>query len=192
MAKHNRGRFMFTHRLLLAFALLVASTLAQAERIKDIASVAGVRSNALVGYGLVVGLDGPGDQTNQSPFTTRSFNNMLKQFGITVPEGTRMQMRNVAAVMIQAELPPFAKPGQTIDVTVSSVSNATSLRGGSLLMSPLKGPDGQVYALAQGNLIVGGFGAEGRDGSRVTVNVPSRSEEHTSELQSRGHLVCRL
>mgnify|MGYP001312240049 CR=1 FL=1 len=164
---------MFTHRLLLAFALLAASTLAQAERIKDIASVAGVRSNALVGYGLVVGLDGTGDQTNQSPFTTQSFNNMLKQFGITVPEGTRMQMRNVAAVMIQAELPPFAKPGQTIDVTVSSVSNATSLRGGSLLMSPLKGPDGQVYALAQGNLIVGGFGAEGRDGSRVTVNVPS-------------------
>src|SRR5690554_5895195 len=173
MAKHNRGRFMFTHRLLLAFALLAASTLAQAERIKDIASVAGVRSNALVGYGLVVGLDGTGDQTNQSPFTTQSFNNMLKQFGITVPEGTRMQMRNVAAVMIQAELPPFAKPGQTIDITVSSVSNATSLRGGSLLMSTLKGPDGQIYALAQGNLIVGGFGAEGRDGSRVTVNVPS-------------------
>src|SRR5690625_2131588 len=192
MAKHNRGRFMFTHRLLLAVALLAASTLDQAERIKDIASVAGVRTNALVGYGLVVGLDGTGDQTNQSPFTTQSFNNMHKQFGITVPEGTRMQMRNVAAVMIQAELPPFAKPGQTIDVTVSSVSNATSLRGGSLLMSPLKGPDGQVYALAQGNLIVGGFGAEGRDGSRVTVNVPSRSEEHTSELQSRGHLVCRL
>lgn len=164
---------MFTHRLILAFALLAASALAQAERIKDIASVAGVRSNALVGYGLVVGLDGTGDQTNQSPFTTQSFNNMLKQFGITVPEGTRMQMRNVAAVMIQAELPPFAKPGQTIDITVSSVSNATSLRGGSLLMSPLKGPDGQIYALAQGNLIVGGFGAEGRDGSRVTVNVPS-------------------
>ena len=164
---------MFTHRLILTFALLAASALAQAERIKDIASVAGVRSNALVGYGLVVGLDGTGDQTNQSPFTTQSFNNMLKQFGITVPEGTRMQMRNVAAVMIQAELPPFAKPGQTIDITVSSVSNATSLRGGSLLMSPLKGPDGQIYALAQGNLIVGGFGAEGRDGSRVTVNVPS-------------------
>src|SRR5690625_5780384 len=134
MAKHNRGRFMFTHRLLLAFALLAASTLAQAERIKDSTTVACVRLNALVGYGLVVGLDGTGDQTNQSPFTTQSFNNMLKQFGITVPEGTRMQMRNVAAVMIQAELPPFAKPGQTIDVTVSSVSNATSLRGGSLLM----------------------------------------------------------
>ncbi|WP_286807108.1 MULTISPECIES: flagellar basal body P-ring protein FlgI [unclassified Marinimicrobium] len=161
------------HRILIAALLAVASTLAQAERIKDIATVAGVRSNQLVGYGLVVGLDGTGDQTNQSPFTIQSFNNMLQQFGITVPPGTRVQTKNVAAVMIQAELPAFAKPGQTIDVTVSSISNATSLRGGSLLMTSLKGPDGQVYALAQGNLVVGGFGAEGRDGSRITVNVPS-------------------
>ncbi len=161
------------HRILIAALLVVASGLAQAERIKDIATVAGVRSNQLVGYGLVVGLDGTGDQTNQSPFTIQSFNNMLQQFGITVPPGTRVQTKNVAAVMIQAELPPFAKPGQTIDVTVSSISNATSLRGGSLLMTSLKGPDGQVYALAQGNLVVGGFGAEGRDGSRITVNVPS-------------------
>jgi len=160
-------------RIVLASLLLVSSTIAQAERIKDIATVAGVRSNMLVGYGLVVGLDGTGDQTNQSPFTIQSFNNMLQQFGITVPEGTRVQTRNVAAVMIQAELPPFAKPGQTLDVTVSSISNATSLRGGSLLMTTLKGPDGRDYALAQGNLIVGGFGAEGRDGSRITVNVPS-------------------
>ncbi len=161
------------HRILIAALLMAASGLAQAERIKDIATVAGVRSNQLVGYGLVVGLDGTGDQTNQSPFTIQSFNNMLQQFGITVPSGTRVQTKNVAAVMIQAELPPFAKPGQTIDVTVSSISNATSLRGGSLLMTSLKGPDGQVYALAQGNLVVGGFGAEGRDGSRITVNVPS-------------------
>lgn len=161
------------HRILIAALLMAASGLAQAERIKDIATVAGVRSNQLVGYGLVVGLDGTGDQTNQSPFTIQSFNNMLQQFGITVPPGTRVQTKNVAAVMIQAELPPFAKPGQTIDVTVSSISNATSLRGGSLLMTSLKGPDGQVYALAQGNLVVGGFGAEGRDGSRITVNVPS-------------------
>ena len=160
-------------RLLLALLLLVTTSLAQAERIKDIATVAGVRSNKLIGYGLVVGLDGTGDQTNQSPFTIQSFNNMLKEFGITVPPGTRVQTKNVAAVMIQAELPPFAKPGQTLDITVSSISNATSLRGGSLLMAPLKGPDGQVYALAQGNLVVGGFGAEGRDGSRITVNVPS-------------------
>ncbi len=153
--------------------LLLASTVAQAERIKDIASVAGVRANQLVGYGLVVGLDGTGDQTTQSPFTVQSFNSMLKQFGITVPEGARMQMKNVAAVMIQAELPAFAKPGQTIDVTVSSISNAKSLRGGSLLVTPLKGLDGKVYAVAQGNLVVGGLSATGNDGSKITVNIPS-------------------
>ncbi|MGN0921691.1 MAG: flagellar basal body P-ring protein FlgI [Cellvibrio sp.] len=155
----------------LAFFLFAQPVLA--ERIKDMASVAGVRSNQLVGYGLVVGLDGTGDQTTQSPFTTQSFNSMLKQFGITVPEGARMQMKNVAAVMVQAELPAFAKPGQPIDVTVSSISNAKSLRGGSLLVTPLKGLDGKVYAVAQGNLIVGGLSATGSDGSKVTVNIPS-------------------
>ena len=147
--------------------------IASAARLKDIAAVEGVRSNQLIGYGLVVGLDGSGDQTNQAPFTTQSFAAMLKQFGITIPEGMRFQLKNVAAVAIHAEIPGFAKPGQTIDITVSSLANAKSLRGGSLLMTPLRGVDGQVYALAQGNLIVGGFGAEGRDGSRVTVNVPS-------------------
>jgi len=147
--------------------------IANAERIKDIASVAGVRANQLVGYGLVVGLDGTGDQTTQSAFTTQSFNSMLKQFGIAVPDGARMQMKNVAAVMLQAELPPFAKPGQTLDVTVSSISNAKSLRGGSLLVAPLKGLDGKVYAVAQGNLVVGGFGAQGADGSSIKVNIPS-------------------
>jgi flagellar P-ring protein precursor FlgI len=153
--------------------MVLCSASSYAERIKDIASVAGVRANQLVGYGLVVGLDGTGDQTTQSPFTTQSFNSMLKQFGITVPEGARMQMKNVAAVMIQAELPAFAKPGQTIDVTVSSISNAKSLRGGSLLMTPLKGLDGKVYAIAQGNLVVGGLSASGNDGSKITVNIPS-------------------
>ncbi|MBX2858526.1 MAG: flagellar basal body P-ring protein FlgI [Cellvibrionaceae bacterium] len=143
-----------------------------AERIKDIVSIQGVRSNQLVGYGLVVGLDGSGDQTNQAPFTAQSFEAMLRQFGVTVPQGTRFQLKNVAAVAVHAELPAFAKPGQTIDVTVSSVANAKSLRGGALLLTPLRGLDGKVYAVAQGNLIVGGFGAEGRDGSRVTVNVP--------------------
>jgi flagellar P-ring protein precursor FlgI len=160
-------------RILIILAGFVIALGAQAERIKDIASVAGVRSNQLIGYGLVVGLDGTGDQTTQSPFTTQSFNSMLKQFGITIPEGARMQMKNVAAVMIQAELPAFAKPGQTLDITVSSISNAKSLRGGSLLMAPLKGLDGQVYAVAQGNLVVGGFGAAGADGSSIKVNVPS-------------------
>ncbi|WP_198411393.1 flagellar basal body P-ring protein FlgI [Marinimicrobium alkaliphilum] len=163
---------MFT-RLVLALTLLLGASLAQAERLKDIASVAGVRSNQLIGYGLVVGLDGTGDQTTQSPFTTQSFNNMLKQFGITMPEGTRMQMRNVAAVMVTAELPAFARPGQAIDVTVNSISNARSLRGGSLLVTELRGLDGNTYAVAQGSLVVGGFGAQGADGSRVTVNVPS-------------------
>jgi flagellar P-ring protein precursor FlgI len=146
---------------------------AYADRVKDLASVAGVRENQLVGYGLVVGLDGTGDQTSQAPFTVQGIINMLTQFGVTVPPGTRLQLKNVAAVTIHAELPPFAKPGQKIDVTVASIGNAKSLRGGSLLMAPLRGADGNVYAIAQGNLVVGGFGASGADGSSVTVNIPS-------------------
>lgn len=144
-----------------------------ADRIKDIAAVEGVRVNQLVGYGLVVGLDGTGDQTSSAPFTSQSFEAMLKQFGISLPEGSKLSVKNVAAVALHAELPAFAKPGQTIDVTVSSIANSKSLRGGSLLLSPLKGIDGQVYAIAQGSLIVGGFGANGQDGSSVTVNIPS-------------------
>jgi len=143
-----------------------------AERIKDLVTVAGVRSNQLIGYGLVVGLDGTGDQTSQTPFTIQSLKSMLAQFGITIPPNVSPQLKNVAAVTVQAELPPFTKPGQKIDVTVSSIGNAKSLRGGSLLMTPLKGIDGSVYAIAQGNLIVSGFGAAA-DGSRVTVNIPS-------------------
>ncbi len=155
---------------LLAVALPLA---AQAERIKDIATVAGVRGNQLVGYGLVVGLNGTGDQTSQTPFTIQAIKNMLAQLGVLVPDNVNPQLRNVAAVTVEATLPPFAKPGQTIDITVSSIGNAQSLRGGSLLMTPLRGADGQIYALAQGNLIVGGFGIQGDDGSRVSVNVPS-------------------
>lgn len=139
-------------------------------RIKDVASVAGVRSNQLVGYGLVVGLDGTGDNTNSSRFTAQSIGNMLRQLGVALPEDTRIRPENVAAVLVTATLPPFAKQGQRIDVTVSSIGNAESLRGGALLMTPLKGADGQIYALAQGNLIVGGFGARGADGSKITVN----------------------
>ncbi|HHM05977.1 MAG TPA: flagellar basal body P-ring protein FlgI [Gammaproteobacteria bacterium] len=148
-------------------------TPAQAERIKDLATIAGVRSNPLVGYGLVVGLDGSGDQTTQAPFTVQSFKNMLARFGIVLPSGVKPQLKNVAAVSVQAELPAFAKPGQTIDITVASLANAKSLRGGTLLMTPLKGADGRVYAVAQGNLVVGGFGGQGSDGSKITVNVPS-------------------
>ena len=156
------------------FALLLAMPFAQAERLKDIANIQGVRTNQLIGYGLVVGLPGTGDQTTQTPFTIQTFNNMLAQFGIKVPAGTSSaQLKNVAAVSIHADLPAFAKPGQTIDITVASIGNSKSLRGGSLLLSPLKGIDGQIYAIAQGNLVVGGFDAEGRDGSKITVNVPS-------------------
>ena len=159
--------------LVLALGLL-ASLTAQAERLKDISSIQGVRSNQLIGYGLVVGLNGTGDQTTQTPFTLQTFNNMLTQFGIKVPANIgSVQLKNVAAVSIHADLPPFAKPGQTIDITVSSIGNAKSLRGGSLLLTPLKGIDGNIYAIAQGNLVVGGFDASGNDGSRVTVNVPS-------------------
>lgn len=143
---------------------------AHAERIKDISSIAGVRSNQLIGYGLVVGLDGSGDK---APFTTQTFRNMMAEFGITIPNGVDPKLKNVAAVSITAEMPAFAKPGQRLDITVSSLGNAKSLRGGSLLFAPLKGADGQVYAIAQGNLVVGGFGVQGNDGSKITVNVPS-------------------
>lgn len=159
--------------LVLAALCLCGTLPAHAERVKDIASVAGVRPNQLVGYGLVVGLDGTGDQTSQAPFTIQSIKNMLAKFGVTIPSNVNPQLKNVAAVTVHAELPPFAKPGQTIDVTVSSIGNASSLRGGSLLMTPLRGIDGEVYAIAQGSLVVSGFGAGGRDGSRISVNVPS-------------------
>lgn len=166
--KRTAGRIFST----LVFGILVAIN-CDAARIKDVATIAGVRSNQLLGYGLVVGLNGSGDQTTQAPFTVQSLKNMLNHLGIVIPSNVNPQLKNVAAVIVQADLPAFSKPGQTIDVTVSSIGNAKSLRGGSLLMTPLKGADGNVYALAQGNLIVGGFGVEGSDGSKVTVNIPS-------------------
>ncbi|ADE10812.1 flagellar basal body P-ring protein FlgI [Sideroxydans lithotrophicus] len=154
----------------LAFALLMLVSLsAAAERIKDLATVLGVRENQLIGYGLVVGLDGSGDQTTQTPFTVQSIVTMLSQMGITLPPGTSLQLKNVAAVTVTASLPPFSRPGQTIDVTVSSIGNAKSLRGGTLLMTPLKGADGQVYAMAQGNMLVSGAGAAA-GGSKTVVN----------------------
>ncbi|MBI1173843.1 MAG: flagellar basal body P-ring protein FlgI [Sideroxydans sp.] len=155
--------------LLLAMLMAGAAATAHAERIKDLASIQGVRDNQLIGYGLVVGLDGSGDQTTQTPFTVQSVISMLTQMGINLPAATSLQLKNVAAVMVTATLPPFSHPGQTIDVTASSIGNAKSLNGGTLLMTPLKGADGQVYAMAQGNLLVGGVGASA-GGSQVQVN----------------------
>lgn len=160
--------------VVLALALVVgAAAQVQAARIKDLADIAGVRSNQLLGYGLVVGLDGSGDKDNAAPYTMQSLRSMLTQLGIVVPPGVKLKPKNVAAVSIHAELPPFAKNGQRIDVTISSIGDAKNLRGGSLLMTPLKGADGQVYAVAQGNLVVGGLSAGGIDGSSVTVNIPT-------------------
>lgn len=157
-------------RFLACAALCGAVALAaQAERIKDVAGVAGVRNNQLVGYGLVVGLDGTGDQTTQTPFTVQSMQSMLGQLGINLPPGQSLQLKNVAAVMITAVLPPFAQPGQQIDLTVSSIGNAKSIKGGTLLLAPLKGADGQIYAMAQGNVVVAGAGASA-GGSKAQVN----------------------
>ena len=149
--------------------LSFASPVAHAERLKDLATIQGVRTNQLVGYGLVVGLDGTGDQTTQTPFTVQSIISMLQSMGVSLPQGTNLQLKNVAAVMVTTALPAFAQPGQTLDITVSSMGNAKSLRGGTLVMTPLKGADGQVYAMAQGNLVVGGVGASA-NGSQTQIN----------------------
>lgn len=169
MLKGAELRFVFIVGLL--FLVGMYSGLVRAERIKDIAQVQGVRDNQLIGYGLVVGLDGTGD--GNMPYTEQSMRSMLSRMGVNIPQKVNMQSKNVAAVMLSADLPAFAKPGQTLDVTVSSIGDAKSLRGGTLLMSSLKGADGKLYAIAQGNLIVSGFGASGSDGSKITVNIPS-------------------
>jgi flagellar P-ring protein precursor FlgI len=155
--------------LVVALTGLLLCWPAHAARIKEVATVQGVRPNQLTGYGLVVGLDGTGDQSSQAPFTAQSIIAMLQQMGVSLPSGTQMQLRNVAAVAVTAELPPFAQPGQRIDIAVSSIANAKSLRGGTLIATPLKGADGQIYALAQGNLVVGGAGAAAA-GSSVQIN----------------------
>jgi flagellar P-ring protein precursor FlgI len=196
------GRCVAFSALAFLFAVSAGlSTPARAERLKDIATVNGVRTNQLVGYGLVVGLDGTGDQTSQAPFTIQSITNMLAKFGITIPANANPQLKNVAAVTVTADLPPFTKPGQTIDVTVASIGNASSLRGGNLLMTPLRGVDGQVYAFAQGSLLVSGFGISGKDGSKISLNVPSSGRipnganverEVPMKFASDAHLVLNL
>ena len=155
----------------LMLGLMLVSLHVQAARLKDIATIQGVRSNQLIGYGLIVGLDGTGDQTTQTPFTLQTTLSMLQVMGVVLPPGTfsTIQLKNVAAVMVTATLPPYAQPGQSLDVTVSSVANSKSLRGGTLLMTPLKGADGQIYAMAQGNLVVAGAGAAA-NGTEVQVN----------------------
>lgn len=156
---------------LLAVLLLAAAAPAHAERVKDIARFAGVRANALTGYGIVVGLTGSGDQNLE--FTIQSLKSATARLGVQLPPGVNPQLRNAAAVMVTAELPPFAKPGQRLDVTVAALGQAKSLRGGTLLLTSLQGADGEIHALAQGSLAVGGFGAEGRDGSRIVVGTPA-------------------
>jgi flagellar P-ring protein precursor FlgI len=164
---------LLTAIVLVISSALIAPSSAHAERVKDIAMVDGARSNQLVGFGLVVGLDGTGDQVTQTPFTIQAARSMLQQFGVNLPPGVNPQTKNMASVIVTAELPAFAKPGQKLDVTVSSLGNAGSLRGGELLLTSLKGGNGQVYAVAQGSLVVSGFGAEGADGSRIQVNSKS-------------------
>jgi flagellar P-ring protein precursor FlgI len=185
-------------KLFIFLVLITAQSNVWAERIKDITSIKGVRTNQLVGYGLVVGLDGSGDNT---AFTVQSLKSMLGQYGITLPANVNPQVKNIAAVAIHADLPAFAKIGQTIDITVSSLGSAKSLRGGSLLMSPLKGVDGNIYAMAQGNLIVGGLGVEGADGSSLSINIPSVGRipngasierEVANPFASGDHIVLHL
>lgn len=183
--RHPRPRFLGVRKLvwraerllrplaliLSGLALLLLAQPARADRLKDIARWQGVRANALTGYGLVVGLSGTGDQNLQ--FTIQSLKSATARLGVQLPPGVNPQLKNAAAVIITAELPAFARPGQRLDVTVSALGQARSLRGGTLLLAPLQGADGEVYALAQGNLAVGGFGAEGKDGSRIVVGTPS-------------------
>ena len=170
---HANGLLRKVAAAALATAWLLLPVEAAADRIKDLASVGGVRSNQLVGYGLVVGLDGTGDKTGQIQFTVQSLKSMLNRLGVQLPPNINPQLKNVAAVALSATMPAFGKPGQTIDVTASTIGNANSIRGGTLLLSPLRGADGHVYAMAQGNLIVGGFGAATNDGNSISVNVPT-------------------
>ena len=168
-ARGGRATVVLLLMALCGVAGLLGAVPAQAERLKEVASIQGVRTNQLIGYGLMVGLDGTGDQTTQAPFTAQSMKSMLQQLGVQLPPGVTPQLKNSAAVVVTAQLPAFAQPGQLIDVTVSSVGNAKSLRGGTLLLTPLRGVDGEIYAVAQGNVVVGGAGASA-GGSKVQIN----------------------
>ena len=156
----------------LALCLAAALPAQAAQALRNLVAIEGVRDNPLVGYGLVVGLNGSGDST-QVKFSSQSVINMLKQFGVKVPDGQDAKAKNVATVMVSAVFPPGYRKGQNIDVVVSSMGDAKSLRGGALLLTPLRAADGEVYALAQGNVVVGGFSAQGKSGSSITVNTPT-------------------
>ena len=164
------GRTGWLAALALALASLLA-TPASADRIKDLGGFQGIRTNQLTGYGIVVGLPGTGDDNLE--YTVQSLKAVASRFGLQLPPGANPGMKNAAVVLITADLPPFAKPGQKLDITVASMGKAKSLRGGSLILTPLLGADNQIYAMAQGNLAVGGLGAEGKDGSQIVVNIPS-------------------
>jgi flagellar P-ring protein precursor FlgI len=192
---------MMNFKHIIAGALIAAaSNVATADRIKDYASFSGVRQNQLVGYGLVVGLDGTGDQTAQTPFAVQSTLSMLQKLGVTLPPNAQLQLKNLATVIVTANMPAFGKIGQPIDVTVSSMGNAKSLRGGTLIATPLKGLDGQSYAVAQGSIIVSGAGTE-VGLNRTTINhltvggVPAGATiERTipTELGNNGTMLLEL
>lgn len=185
---NTQSRFFRVTALLLGAAALAGlSSVTHAARIKEVASIEGVRSNQLTGYGLVIGLDGTGDQTTQMPYTAQTLANYLQQQGITLDPAlaSRLQLKNVAAVLVTAELPAFARPGQRIDITVSSLGNAKSLRGGTLVTTPLRGADGQIYALAQGSLVVAGAGASAA-GSSVQINHLSAGRVPSGALVERA------
>lgn len=162
---------MFKHLATVLAAFMILATPAQAARVKDLGTFQGLRTNQLTGYGIVVGLAGTGDDSLD--YATLAMKGVASRFGLTLPPGINPALKNAAAVMITAELPAFAKPGQTIDVTVSALGKAKSLRGGTLVMAPLRGADGEIYAMAQGSLAVGGLGVDAADGSKVSVNIPS-------------------
>lgn len=182
---------------------LGASASAQAEvtiPVMDLVDVQGIRENQLVGYGLVVGLDGQGDR-NQVKFTSQSVTNMLRQFGVQIDDTTDPKLRNVASVSVTATVEPMAGPGQKLNVVVSSIGDAKSLRGGTLLLTPLRGIDGEVYAIAQGNVVVGGVSAEGKSGSKIVINTPTSGRipggatlerEVASDFSEQQHIVLNL